>query len=151
MPSLTVRIPQGAFPGRHRQELVRALHRAALSAEQIPEDPARRGICWIAFDEVAPGAWTCDGVDVGARLLPCFLEVAVPAGVLDDTSRASYVRDLHAAFESAKPSSDTRTLATSVRLVDVPDGTWGVGGQLWRLPDFTRASGYRHLRHLVDR
>jgi hypothetical protein len=32
---------------------------------------------------------------------------------------------------------------------DVADGTWGANGQIWCLPDFARAGGYKHLCHLV--
>ncbi len=38
---------------------------------------------------------------------------------------------------------------TSVMIGDVPDGAWGANGQIWRLPDFAKAAGYKHLQHLV--
>ena len=75
--------------------------------------------------------------------------VYVPAGVLDEASRGQYVQRMHAAFKEAMPASEKRQLATSVVLHDVPNGTWGASGALWKLADFAKVSGYAHLQHLV--
>lgn len=149
MPTLLVKIPHGSFPGERRALLVRKINEAAAVAERMPDDPRARAMCWVLVDELAPGAWTCGGADLGAQLLPCAVQALVPAGVLDGASRSLFVAGLHAAFAAAMPSHDTRRLATSVVIDEVPDGAWGVGGEVWRLPDFARAAGYAHLQHLV--
>lgn len=151
MPTILVKIPQASFPGESRAVLVRKINEAAAVAEQIPDEPRARSMCWVLIDEVATGAWTCGGTDASARLLPCTVLACVPAGVLDDASRSLFVARMHAAFEEALPADDKRRLATSVVMNEVPDGAWGVGGEVWRLPDFARSAGYAHLQHLVVR
>lgn len=149
MPHICVHIPEGTFPGDARAALVRRINQAAAQAEQIPNDPRQRALCWVLVEEVRPGAWTCGAADLGAHLLPCTARVYVPAGVLDEHSRAAYVQGLHEAFERALPAGEQRRLATSVTLHEVPDGAWGVNGSLWRLPEFAQAAGFAHLQHLV--
>ena len=49
--------------------------KVALSVEQIGNDPRQRSLCWTLVEEVAPGAWTCGGVDVSAQAIPCIVQV----------------------------------------------------------------------------
>jgi phenylpyruvate tautomerase PptA (4-oxalocrotonate tautomerase family) len=146
MPNILVKIPKDVFPAAHRARLMQGLNDAAATAEKIPDDPRKRSLCWVTIDEVEPAAWTCGGIDVRERLLPCLVVIYVPEGVLDDASRAVYVGLVHAAFKNALPAEEQRQLATSVILNDVPDGTWGVNGAIWRLPNFAKAAGYAHLQ-----
>jgi phenylpyruvate tautomerase PptA (4-oxalocrotonate tautomerase family) len=150
MPNILVKIPKGAFPSEHRAVLVQKLNDAAAIAEQIPDDPRKRSMCWVIIDEVEPGAWTCGASDMSARLLPCLAVIYVPAGVLDDASQAMYVDLVHAAFKQSLPATEKRQLATSVILHNVVDGTWGVNDTIWRLPNFAQAAGYAHLQELVS-
>ncbi len=150
MPNILVKIPKGAFPTEHRAVLVQKLNDAAAIAEQIPDDPRKRSMCWVIIDEVEPGAWTCGASDMSARLLPCLAVIYVPAGVLDDASQAMYVDLVHAAFKQSLPATEKRQLATSVILHNVVDGTWGVNDTIWRLPNFAQAAGYAHLQELVS-
>lgn len=149
MPNILVRVPKGSFPGEARAALARRIDAAAAAAERIPAEPRKRMLCWVLIDETDAGAWTCGGADVTARMLPCIAIVHVPAGVLDDASRAAYVQALHDAFAQSRPAGDERPLATSVVLHEVADGTWGANGAVWRLPDFAKAAGFEHLQHLV--
>jgi phenylpyruvate tautomerase PptA (4-oxalocrotonate tautomerase family) len=148
MPTILVKIPHGSFPGESRAVLVRKINQAAAAAEQLAHTPHARAMCWVLVDELAAGAWTCGGVDLSAQLLPCAVLASVPTGVLDETSRGLFVAGIHTAFKDALPPGDQRRLATSVVIHEVPDGAWGVGGDIWRLPDFARAAGYAHLQHL---
>jgi phenylpyruvate tautomerase PptA (4-oxalocrotonate tautomerase family) len=150
MPTILVKIPHGSFPGESRTALVRKINEAAAAAEQMPDEPRTRSMCWVLVEEAAAGTWTCGGVDATARLLPCTVLAYLPAGVLDDASRERFVERVHSAFEEALPPDDGRRIATSVVMNEVPDGAWGVGGKVWRLPDFARSAGYAHLQHLVD-
>lgn len=149
MPNILVKIPQGSFPGDSRATLVKKIRQAASAAEQIPADPAKQFLCWVLIEEIGTGDWTCGGADVTAKFLPCAATVQLPAGVLDEASRGQFVQLMHAAFKASMPAGDQRQLLSSVVLHDVPNGTWGVGGALWKLPDFARAAGYAHLQHLV--
>ncbi|MCZ4498091.1 MAG: tautomerase [Marmoricola sp.] len=149
VPNIVVRIPEGAFPGTARAQLLAAITGAATTAEQIPQDPWNELTCWVLLDEVPRGSWTCGGSDVTDELLPCMVVVRVPAGVLDDERRQRYARLVEDAFVAALPAAETRPLVTSVIIDDVPDGTWAVSGELWQLPQFAAAAGYGHLQQLV--
>jgi phenylpyruvate tautomerase PptA (4-oxalocrotonate tautomerase family) len=148
LPNILVKLPKDSFPNQHRETLVRLLNDAAASAEQIPDDPKKRTLCWVVVDEVAPGFWTCGAIDVTAQLLPCVAMIYLPAGVLDGAARARYVGLVHDAFRQALPPADQRRLATSVIVHDVAEGSWGVNGAIWRLPDFAEAAGFAHLKSL---
>ena len=149
MPSILIKIPQGAFPSGARTNLVRHIIDAATTAEQMPTDPGKLFLTWIVIDETEAGLFTCGGIDVSSQVLPCLAMVNVPAGVLDETSKALYVKLMHDAFKLAQPVDDPRTLATSVIIHDVADGCWGGNGAIWTLPGFAKAAGYAHLQHLV--
>ncbi|MBN8757930.1 MULTISPECIES: tautomerase family protein [Variovorax] len=149
MPNILVKIPQGAFPGESRATLVRKINEAAAAVEQMPDEPRALFMCWVLVDEVMAGGWTCGGADATAQYLPCMARVLLPAGVLDDASRSLYAARMHAAFAEAMPANDRRRLMTSVVLDEVPDGAWGVSGEIWTLPDFARSAGYAHLQHLA--
>jgi phenylpyruvate tautomerase PptA (4-oxalocrotonate tautomerase family) len=147
MPNILVRIPAGVFDHGARNKLSDALNRVAADAEGIPDDPAKRFLCWVEIEEIARGNWTCGGNDVTSRLIPVLMNIHVPAGVLDDAARARYADGAHQAVVSALPHEKRKILSSCI-FNEVPDGTWGVNGALWRLEDFAAAAGYRHLQHL---
>ncbi|NWD06344.1 tautomerase [Pseudomonas gingeri] len=149
MPNILLKIPKGAFSGDARATLVRGINEAAAIAEQIPADPGKRFLCWVVIEEVEPGRWTCGAVDMTAQIVPCIVTVHVPAGVLDEASRARYVELIQQAFIAAQPADDPRRLMTSVMLHEVVDGAWGANGVIWDLAAFARAAGFEHLQHLV--
>lgn len=150
MPNILIHIPKGSFPESARAALVRRINDAAASAEQIPQEPRKRMLCWVLINEVDSGAWTCGGADITSQLLPCAALVYVPAGVLDDVSRGNYVHALHEAFKQSLPLEDKRQVVSSVVLHEVEDGSWGANGIIWRLPQFAKAAGFGHLQHLVN-
>jgi phenylpyruvate tautomerase PptA (4-oxalocrotonate tautomerase family) len=151
MPNITVKIPKNAYPGESRAALLRGLHAAATTAEQMPADPRKQFLCWLVLDEVQPGDWLCGGVDVTAQVLPCMATVMLPAGVLDQAARALYVQLMHAAFKDALPAGEHRRLVSSVVVQEITDGHWGANGVAWTLPDVAQAAGYAHLQHLVGK
>jgi len=149
MPNILVKIPANTFDGDARAALARRITEAAVQAEQIPDDPRRRATTWVVMEEAPAASWWCGGVDVTTQVVPCLAIAHVPAGVLDADARALFVQQMHDAFVQSLPAADGRRVVTSVMLHDVADGTWGVNGALWALPDFARAAGYAHLQHLV--
>ncbi|MET3445591.1 tautomerase family protein [Ralstonia sp. 1138] len=149
MPNILVKIPANTFDSDARATLARRITEAAAQAEQIPDDPRRRATIWVTVEEVPAASWWCGGVDVTTQMVPCLAVAHVPAGVLDGAARARFVQQMHEAFAQALPADDARRVVTSVMVHDVADGTWGVNGALWTLPDFARAAGYAHLQHLV--
>lgn len=150
MPNIHIRIPKGSYPGAARADLVRRINDAAANAEQISAEPRKRMLCWVLIDEFDDGAWTCGGTDMTAQLLPCIATVYVPAGVLNDAARAQYVQELHEAFKQSSAAEDARQVASSVVLQEVTDGSWGVNGAIWRLPQFAKAAGFAHLQQLLS-
>ena len=146
MPNIVIHCPAGAYPGPSRQNLIRHVNDAAAQAEQIPEHPRHRALCWVLVQELPSGQWTCGAQDVTDRVLPCMARVSLPAGVLNEAGRALYVKLLHDAFMQSLPEDECRALQLSVILEEVPDGLWGVNQQLWRLPDFALAAGFKHLQ-----
>lgn len=149
MPNILVKIPANTFDGDARAALARHITEAAAQAEQIPPDSRKRATTWVTLEEVPAASSWCGGVDVTTQMVPCLVVAYVPAGVLDAAARARFVQQMNEAFAQALPADDARRVVTSVMLHDVPDGTWGVNGALWTLPDFARAAGYTHLQHLV--
>jgi phenylpyruvate tautomerase PptA (4-oxalocrotonate tautomerase family) len=146
MPNILVKIPKSSFTVGHRANLMRKLSDAAATAEQIPDDPRMRMMIMIVIDEVDNGSYTFGGMDMTVQCLPCIAVVYVPAGVLDAAARSIYVQLVHEAFRQAMPADEHRKLISSVMLHDVADGTWGVNGIVWTLPDFARAAGFLHLQ-----
>jgi phenylpyruvate tautomerase PptA (4-oxalocrotonate tautomerase family) len=92
--------------------------------------------------------WACGGADVTASIIPVIVQVNVPAGVLNDEARARYVELIHRATTDAL-MNEKRRIATSCIINDVPDGTWGANGSIWRLPEQAAAAGFEHLQHLI--
>jgi phenylpyruvate tautomerase PptA (4-oxalocrotonate tautomerase family) len=149
VPNILIHLPSNAFADEARAALVRHINEAAARAEQIPEDPRKRALCWVLIHELESKAWTCGGADLTLQILPCMAQVYLPTGVLDDASRTLYVQLMHEAFKRAMPSDDKRQVVSSVVLHEIADGTWGVNGAIWTLPYFARAAGFMHLQHLV--
>lgn len=147
MPNISIKAPKGVFDTPTRAALARAVTAVAKTVEQGGDDPAQALLTWVWFDEAAPGAVYAGGADPLDRLIPVFVIFHYPQGVLDDTARALAARLLQEAVEEAL--DDPRQVRTSVILAEVPDGTWGGSGMIWRLPDLTRAAGFKHLQHLV--
>jgi phenylpyruvate tautomerase PptA (4-oxalocrotonate tautomerase family) len=70
-------------------------------------------------------------------LLPVWVQIYLPLGVLDDEARAQYVAAVHQAISTALPN-ETRHIASSCIINEVAEGTWGVNGMIWSLPDFAK-------------
>jgi phenylpyruvate tautomerase PptA (4-oxalocrotonate tautomerase family) len=149
MPTILIKVPQGAFPGEQRTRLAKKVNDAAALCEQMPDEPRKRFLNWVTVEEVAHGLFTCGGSDATDRVIPCIAVVYLPAGVLDGAFRARYVAAMHAAFSASLAPDEKRQIASSVILHEVPDGQWGANGNVWRLPDFAKAAGYAHLQSLV--
>lgn len=149
MPNIIVKIPHGSFPGTARDQLARAITSVAVDVEQVGDDPLQQAVTWVAIEELAASAIRCGGNDLTDRLLPCIVQAYIPAGVLTGATRAAYVAQLDAAFQRCKPVDDPRRLVLSTLLLEMPEGQWGSGNVIWRLPDVTAAAGFKHLQMLV--
>jgi len=149
MPNILVKLPVGVFNAAARATLVAGINSAAAAAEQIPDEPKKRMLCWVVLEEVAVGNWTCGGVDMSAQLVPVLVQINVPHGVLDAAARAQYVAAVQQAVTAALPD-DTRHIICSCLINEVDDGNWGVRGMIWHLRDFAEHAGFLHLQNLMQ-
>jgi len=150
MPNIIVKVPEGVFDADAREALAKGITAAAKTVERIGDDPRQEFLTWVAIEEVKAGYLFAGGNDPLSRVVPVIVLFYPPEGVIDEAGRTDAVRLVQEAVASAKPAGDARPVMTSVIVADVADGTWGANGQLWRLPDFARAAGYKHLQHLVE-
>lgn len=145
MPIVRVEVPTGVYDTAATEELIRAVSDAAATAEQMPDDPEHRMGLIVLWDERPEGSIRSNGIDPVGIVAPIFVWMHPPAGVVDDEHVEQLVVTLQACFEAASEQPVT----VSVVVSEVPDGRWGIGGELQRLPDFARRAGYAHLQHLV--
>lgn len=148
MPNIVIRIPAGVLNSDSKRLLSEQINAVAAEVEQIPDHPKNRFLCWVLIDEVAPGNWTCGSQDISADYVPVLIQVHLPVGVLDDAARAQYASGMQQAFATAL-AHEKRSVLTSCLFNEVVDGTWGVNGALWQLPDFARHAGFKHLQSLT--
>lgn len=149
MPNITLTLPANAFDAATRQRLLQAVHDAAVRASGLGAEPAQQRLCWVMLQELAAGHWLCGGLDIGARGIPCQVEVRIPQGVLDVQQRADYALHLHDAIADCVAPGDPRVLLSSIVMTDIADGHWAANGRLWHLNDFVQAAGYAHLQSQV--
>jgi phenylpyruvate tautomerase PptA (4-oxalocrotonate tautomerase family) len=145
MPIVRVEVPSGVYDAATTEELIRAVSDAAATAEQMPDDPEHRIGLIVLWDERPAGSIRSNGIDPVGIVAPVFVWMHPPEGVVDDHHVDQLAATLQSVFEQAAAQAVTVSLVVS----EVPDGRWGIGGQLQRLPDFARRAGYAHLQHLV--
>jgi phenylpyruvate tautomerase PptA (4-oxalocrotonate tautomerase family) len=150
MPNILIKIPEGAFDAAGRTKLGHAVHAAAKAVEGWGDSPLQEALTWVLVEEVPAGNLFVGGADLSVRYIPVIVFFYAPAGVIDAEGRAKAVELINTAVHAAKRAGDERMALTSIMIWAVADGTWGANGQIWRLPDFARAAGYKHLQHLVE-
>jgi phenylpyruvate tautomerase PptA (4-oxalocrotonate tautomerase family) len=146
MPNIIVKVPEAAFDAAGYDRLAKGITAAAKTVEQIGDDPRQEFLTWVVIEEIKAGRFFAGGHDAVAHVLPVIVLFHVPAGVIDEAGRAEAVRLIQAAVAAARSDGDRRPVMTSVIVSEVADATWGVSGALWRLSDFTKAAGYKHLQ-----
>src|SRR5262245_43063910 len=147
MPYIVVKSPEGAIPPEKRKALAAAITKVASDVEQIGEDPRQQALTWVFFEGFQVSAVFAGGHS--PLLIPVVVLVSTPEGVVEAEGKAQFMSGIDRAIREALGPTAKRMVATSVIVSPVPDGDWGTNGQRWKLADFARAAGYRHLRHLV--
>ena len=133
MPMLDAYIPVGALDPQAERTLLATLTDILIRGEGAdPCNPAVRAMAWVTVlrPEVVFVA--------GARAeRPRYRLVAgVPEGQWDDERRARMVAEVTDAVLDAEEGRHPREPARVwVLLPEVPEGTWGGGGRIWRLAD----------------
>jgi phenylpyruvate tautomerase PptA (4-oxalocrotonate tautomerase family) len=148
MPTILIRLPEGVFDDPARAAIAADVTAAAKRVEQIGDEPAHLFTTWVIFEDIKPGHLFAGGADALTRAIPAVVFFHHPEGVIDQQGRELAVRLIHDAIAAAAPK-DGRPVISSIAIAKVEDGTWSAMGDIWRLADFARVAGYRHLQHLV--
>jgi phenylpyruvate tautomerase PptA (4-oxalocrotonate tautomerase family) len=133
MPMLDAFIPEDALDGEAEQRLMVTLTDILLEHEGAdPADPNARSLAWVFLHRPS------DLFVAGTRAeLPRYRIIAsVPEGQLDAGNRSSMVRAATDAVLNAEPEGRPRDAhRVWVFTNQVPEGTWGAGGQIFGLAD----------------
>jgi phenylpyruvate tautomerase PptA (4-oxalocrotonate tautomerase family) len=133
MPMLDAFIPEGALDPEAEQQLLSKLTDILLEHEGAdPTDENARSLAWVFLHRPA------DLFVAGAPAdLPRYRIIAsVPEGQLDTKNRASMVRAATDAVLDAEPRERPRdAYRVWVLTNQIPEGTWGAGGQIYGLAD----------------
>lgn len=133
VPMLDAFIPDGALVADAEQELLSTLTDTLLRNEGAdPADPAARSIAWVWLHR--PTALFVAGEPADQ---PRYRIVAsVPEGQFDPERRAKIVAEITEAVLDAERGAYPRDpMRVWVFANEVPDGTWGGAGQIFRLAD----------------
>jgi phenylpyruvate tautomerase PptA (4-oxalocrotonate tautomerase family) len=126
-------IPEGALDPGAEQQLLTKLTDILLEHEGAdPTDENARSLAWVFLHRPA------DVFVAGASAeLPRYRIIAsVPEGQLDAENRASMVRAATDAVLDAEPVGRPRdAYRVWVFTNQIPEGTWGAGGQIYGLAD----------------
>lgn len=133
MPMLDVFIPDGALVADAEHELLSKLTDILLRNEGAdPADPAARSIAWVWLHR--PAALFVAGDRAGE---PRYRIIAsVPEGQFDPERRAKVVAEITETVLDAERGAYPRDpMRVWVFANEVPDGTWGGAGRIFRLAD----------------
>lgn len=151
MPNLLVKIPHASYPGPTRDALFKAITQVASDVEQMGDSTQQQAVTWVVIEELPPGAIRAGGNDVSGRILQCIVQAYIPRGVLTGATQAEYVARLSDAFNASLPAGDARRAIVSTLLLEVPEGQWGAGDAIWRLPELAKVAGFKHLTSLHEK
>jgi phenylpyruvate tautomerase PptA (4-oxalocrotonate tautomerase family) len=134
MPLLDVYIPLGALNAEPEADLVARLTDLLFTHEGVnPENPRARELAWVWVHRPARVFVAGQPADRPRyKLVP-----QVPEGQYDDQRRAAILADVTEAVLDAEEQMG-RTRDPNVVWVfptEIPDGTWGVAGEIVRLGD----------------
>ena len=145
MPLINVTVPKGVLDQRRRADLCEKLTRVLLRLEsgmqKESENPAARSISQVIIHEVEPTGWSVGGkldnsfVSEGGRFLTV---VTVPEHALQGTDKkermVAAVHDIVREVLDLPPENGVKW-SPGVIIEEVPDGNWGTGGIVRRMPD----------------
>jgi len=133
MPMLDAYIPEGALPAEAERQLISRLTDRLLEHEGAdPRNPVARSLAWVFVHR--PASVYVAGEPAAA---PRYRFIAsVPEGQYDDERRAAIVAAVTDAVLDAEDGTHPRDpQRVSVFANEIPEGTWGAGGQVMRLAD----------------
>jgi phenylpyruvate tautomerase PptA (4-oxalocrotonate tautomerase family) len=134
MPMLDAFIPEGALSAEAERELISNLTDILLRTEGAdPSDPRALSIAVLTLHR--PAAVFVGGEPTeGAPRYKIF--ASVPEGQYTDERRAAMVEQVtEAVLDAENGAYDRDPLRVWVFANEVPEGTWGAGGRIFRLAD----------------
>ncbi|WP_063125070.1 hypothetical protein [Nocardia arizonensis] len=149
MPLLYIRTSAGGFTADAGRALVARLTEASWRAESIPDTPEARLRSLAVYDEIPAGHTFCGGIPADDMALLVLVNFTASEGVLDPVRRQGFAADLEQAARDTATGLEGRRLVTSVTFDEVPEGRWGRGGRIVRLPEMAAAAGFEHLREIA--
>jgi len=127
MPKLDLTIPADTLASEARQGLARDLGAALLRWEGAPDTEFFRSITWVHVHELSPDAiQTPDGIAEPHAVI----DVSVPDGALSERRKAGLVEEATKLFLDAMGWGPEAGIRVWVLIHDVPEGSWGAGGQV---------------------
>ncbi|WP_243793523.1 tautomerase family protein [Saccharopolyspora gloriosae] len=131
MPMIQLTVPSGAVPEQENGDMQRALAAALLRWEGAPDTAFFRSLAWSYLTELPAGAQR-----TAEDELPRFrVEVTVPQGALSERRKAGLVSEVTTIVAEAAGLAAHDLQRVWVLVHEQPDGTWGVGGSIFRHED----------------
>ncbi len=133
MPRLDAYIPEGALSEEAESKLLSELTDILLRNEGAdPADPAARSIAWVWLHRPAK-VFVAGEPATEPRYR---FEPTVPEGQFDDERRQAMVEAITEAVLDAEDGAYERDpMRVWVFPSEIPDGTWGAGGRIFRLAE----------------
>jgi phenylpyruvate tautomerase PptA (4-oxalocrotonate tautomerase family) len=131
MPKIQLTVPTGALTESGRASIQADLAATLLKWEGAPDTELFRSLSWAYLLELPAGAQVT-AADTEPRFL---VDVTVPAGALDERRRAGLVEEVTAHVLAAAGLGADQALRVWVLVHEQADGTWGVGGRIFRYDD----------------
>jgi phenylpyruvate tautomerase PptA (4-oxalocrotonate tautomerase family) len=134
MPMLDAFIPEGALAPEAEKELMSNLTDILLRTEGAdPADPRARSIAVLTLHRPA-AVFVAGAPNEGPPRYKIF--ASVPQGQYDAERRAAMVKQVtEAVLDAENGAHDRDPLRVWVFANEIPEGTWGAGGQIFRLTD----------------
>jgi phenylpyruvate tautomerase PptA (4-oxalocrotonate tautomerase family) len=134
MPMLDAFIPEGALSAEAEKQLLSNLTDILLRTEGAdPTDPRARSIAVLTLHRPA-AIFVAGEPNEGAPRYKIF--ASVPEGQYTDERRATMVEQVtDAVLDAENGAYDRDPLRVWVFANEIPEGTWGAGGQIFRLAD----------------
>jgi phenylpyruvate tautomerase PptA (4-oxalocrotonate tautomerase family) len=127
MPKLDLTIPADTLASEARQGLARDLGAALLRWEGAPDTEFFRSITWVHVHELSADAiQTPDGTAEPHAVI----DVSVPDGALSERRKAGLVEEATKLVLDATGWGPEAGIRVWVLIHDVPEGSWGAGGQV---------------------
>ncbi|MCQ4129171.1 tautomerase family protein [Rhodococcus erythropolis] len=131
MPQIQLTVPVGALTDEGRATIQQDLARTLLKWEGAPDNDFFKALGWSYLHELPEGAQV-----TAADTEPRFrVDVTVPQFALDDDRKAGLAKEVTGLVLAAAGLGPEQALRVWVLINEQTDGTWAVGGQIFRHAD----------------